>query len=344
VAGYTITVALIIPYFIHHQGCPHRCLFCNQVGIAGRNRYDSTDHAEDLKQTIQTWLNRSPGRDAVQVAFFGGSFTCLEETLQRTLLETVRPFLHSGQVGSIRLSTRPDCISDEICELLQSCGVKTVEIGAQSLHDRVLDQAQRGHTAADIEESVLLLKARGFETGVQLMVGLPGETTRSFLDGIRQVTALGPDLVRLYPTLVLKHTELADLHDRTSWEPLSLDRAVGLTARARELFLANGITVIRMGLQPSAELETQIVAGPYHPAFGELVMSRSWYKKIRKILVEAGAGKTVELTISDRDYSSVIGDKRQNLSRLKCLTGAAALSIIRDRSMRRGDFRFAVRE
>lgn len=339
---YNLLMSLIIPYFIHHRGCPHRCLFCNQVSIAGRNQHDSPDCADDLQQTIEMWLARSPGHDMVQVAFFGGSFTCIDEVLQKTLLEAAAPYITSGQVGSIRMSTRPDCLSAEMCDFLGAHGVKTVEIGAQSMHDQVLERALRGHTVADIEQSVRLLKSKQFETGVQLMVGLPGETTRSFLDGVKDVVKLAPDLVRIYPTLVLKQTELADVYQNSSWYPLSLDRAVSLAATARELFLDAGIRVIRMGLQPSNDLEEQLIAGPYHPAFGELVISRSWYRTIRRILVEAGRGKTVELTISDKDYSAVIGNKRKNMNRLENLANGAGLRVKLDRTIPRGSYRHAV--
>ena len=339
---YNPLMSLIIPYFIHHRGCPHRCLFCNQVSIAGRNRHDSHDCANDLQRTIETWLARSPGYDDVQVAFFGGSFTCIDEALQKTLLEAAAPYIKDGRIRSIRMSTRPDCLSEEICHFLVSHGVKTVEIGAQSMHDQVLERALRGHTVTDIEQSVRLLKSQQFETGVQLMVGLPGETTRSFLNGVRDVVKLAPDLVRIYPVLVLKQTELADVYRNTAWQPLSLDRAVSLAATARELFLEHGIKVIRMGLQPSKELEEQLIAGPYHPAFGELVISRSWYRKIRRILVTAGRDKTVQLTISEKDYSAVIGDKRQNKKRFEHLADGAALRIKLDRTMKRGHYRHAV--
>ena len=335
-------MSLIIPYFIHHRGCPHRCLFCNQVGIAGRNEHESGDCARALQQTIETWLQRSPGHDTVQVAFFGGSFTCIDEALQKRLLESVAHYIKTGQVDSIRLSTRPDCLSEEICDFLGSSGVKTIEIGAQSMHDQVLERALRGHTVADIEHSVRLLQSKQFETGMQLMVGLPGETTRSFLDGVRAAVKLAPDLVRIYPTLVLHLTELADVYARTDWRPLSLERTISLTATARQLFMERGIKVIRMGLQPSNDLERQLIAGPYHPAFGELVISRSWYRKIRRMLVQAGQDKTVELTISDKDYSAVIGDKRTNMKRFENLAGAAALTLECDRTMQRGHYRYAV--
>ena len=333
-------MSLIIPYFIHHRGCPHRCLFCNQLGIAGANQEDSDDLVADLGRTIKRWLSRSKVHETVQVAFFGGSFTCLSEGLQYKLLNAVAPHIESGRVDSIRLSTRPDCVTEEIIDFLISAGVRTVEIGAQSMNDEVLQLAGRGHTAADVETAVSLLGSKGVETGVQLMAGLPGETTRSFMDGVRAIVNLAPNLVRLYPTLVLENTELASLYRRSLWRPLSLERAVSLVARARNLLVENQIKIIRMGLQPTAELEKEMIAGPYHPAFGELVNSRCWYQRIRPLLVKAGGGRVVRLTISDRDYSAVAGLKKQNLIRFQALVHGARLLVETDSGLERGTYRY----
>jgi histone acetyltransferase (RNA polymerase elongator complex component) len=335
-------MSLIIPFFIHHRGCPHRCLFCNQAGIAGPNREDSDDPVTDLGRTIDRWLERSPQHGNVQVAFYGGSFTCLDEDVQAGLLERVSPYRKSGLVQSIRLSTRPDCINDEIADFLIAAGVRTVEIGAQSMNDQVLQKAGRGHTVEQVISAVRLLCARGVETGIQLMAGLPGESTRSFLDGVRSVIGLSPHLVRLYPTLVLKHTELAQLYHNSDWRPLSLERAVSLIARAWTMFDDQRIRVIRMGLQPTAELETQLIAGPYHPAFGELVRSRCWYRKIRPLLVSAGRERTLRLAINDRDHSALAGRKRENLKRLESLVNGARLQVEIDASVERGDYRYSV--
>ena len=335
-------MSLIIPFFIHHRGCPHRCLFCNQVGIAGPNREGSDDPVTDLGRTIDAWLKRSAPHEEVQVAFYGGSFTCLDEDAQVGLLLQVRPYIEQGLVQSIRLSTRPDCITDTRVDFLVASGVRTVEIGAQSMNDQVLQKAVRGHTVEQVREAVHLLSARGMETGIQLMAGLPGETTRSFLDGVRAVIGLSPQLVRLYPTLVLAHTELAELYRRADWRPLSLERAVILIARARTMLEDQRIRVIRMGLQPTSELEQQLLAGPYHPAFGELVKSRCWYRKIRPLLIRAGRDKTVKLTINGRDYSALAGQKRDNMKRLDSLPHGARLQVEIDPSMERGRFRYTI--
>lgn len=333
---------LIIPYFINHRGCPHRCLFCNQFSITGNSRQEKTDQVSDLIRTIEEWLLRSPHHDTTQVAFYGGSFSCLDEAMQYQLLKAVAPFIDEKRVSSIRLSTRPDCVTGPACELLHSMGVRTVEIGAQSMCDRTLERAGRGHTSADVEQAARLLAVMGFQVGVQLMAGLPGETTRSFMDGVRRVVQLAPDLVRIYPTLVLEGTELADLYRRTSWKPLSLERAVILAGRARDLFVAGNISVARMGLQPSAELEEQIIAGPYHPSFGELVLSRMWYHRIRRLLIEAGPATTLRLLISDKDFSAIAGHKKQNITRLQRVAGGAQLRVESDPALQPGDYNYAI--
>jgi histone acetyltransferase (RNA polymerase elongator complex component) len=330
---------LIIPYFIHHQGCPHRCLFCNQFSISGAQRQESAGTVSDLTGTIEDWLARSAHHDEIQVAFYGGSFTCLDEALQFELLQAVAPYIEAKRVNSIRLSTRPDCVTEALGDFLLCSGVSTVEIGAQSMRDEVLERSGRGHTVADIERAAKLLAGRGLRVGIQLMAGLPGETTRSFMEGIRRVVQLAPDLVRIYPTVVLNGTALADLYRRAGWKPLSLERAVILTGRARDLFAANNISVARMGLQPSTELEQQLLAGPYHPAFGELVLSRMWYRRVRKLLLQAGTGTVLKLSISERDYSAFAGLKKHNLKRLRRVAGGARLLVEIDPALRRGDYR-----
>ncbi len=201
---------LIIPVFIPHQGCPQQCLFCNQVSISGQQATDETD-AELVRQTIEEWLARSHHHNEVQVAFYGGSFTCLVRARQEHLLGAVQPFLQSGKVDSIRLSTRPDCMSETVCELLLEYGVKTVELGVQSFDDRVLQSSRRGHTAWQSVQAIKILQKKKMTLGIQLMPGLPGESTSSFIKTVAQVVKSLPAFVRLYPTLVIRGSGLASL-------------------------------------------------------------------------------------------------------------------------------------
>ncbi len=332
---------LVIPLFIPHRGCPHQCLFCNQNSITGAGQGNVLG-GEDVARTLQTWLARSPGHSEVQAAFFGGSFTCLPKEEQEELLAAVQPFLDSGRVDHIRLSTRPDCISEEICRFLLANRVGIVELGVQSLDDQVLRAAKRGHTAADCRRAVALLKEAGLQIGVQLMPGLPGESTCSFLVGIREAISLAPAFVRLYPAVVLRHSQLGRDWQQGAYRPLSLNRAVALVTRAKMLFDAAGIPVVRMGLQPSLELEREVLAGPYHPAFGECVLSRLWFKEIRHQLAHLEPGRHLTLHVSQRDQSAIIGTKKINIRRLESLGYAGRFTLQADPHRERGTREYVV--
>lgn len=331
---------LVIPLFIPHRGCPHLCLFCNQNSITGTVRAQAMEGVE-VESTISTWLARSPGRSDVQAAFFGGSFTCLPLAEQRELLGAVQPFIERGEVGGIRLSTRPDCISDEICQMLRGYRVAIVELGVQSCDDRVLALARRGHTVKDFRRAAAMLRAAGIGVGVQLMPGLPGETTCGFIRGVDEIVHFKPELVRLYPAVILKYSALAAEYLAGRYRPLSLNRAVALAARAKSLFDAAAIPVVRMGLQPSAELENEVLAGPYHPAFGELVLSRLWLRRLRARLADLAAGEHLAIHISGRDRSAIVGKNKMNIRRLEAL-GFAGRFTFYEEQRERGSVEYVV--
>lgn len=331
---------LIIPLFIPHRGCPHLCLFCNQHSITAAGQ--AADDAMAIGGVIRTWIDRSPEHDEVQAAFFGGSFTCLPQAEQRRLLAAVQPFVASGEVHSIRLSTRPDCIDAETCRFLRDQRVGLVELGVQSFDDRVLRAARRGHTAADSQRAVALLRQAGIAVGIQLMPGLPGETHRSFIAGIRRTVALAPAVVRLYPAVVLRHTGLEEEWQAGRYRPLSLNQAVAKTARAKEMLDDAGIRVIRMGLQPSIELEAEVLAGPYHPAFGECVQSRLWFAQIRRRLARLATNEHLTIRISGRDRSAIVGRHRITLRRLAALGYADRFTLEEDRQAVRGSVQYIV--
>ena len=330
---------LVIPVFIPHQGCPHQCLFCNQNSITGRT---SGGEVVEIEQTITAWLGRAGGRSGVQVAFYGGSFTCLPRGRQEELLGAVQPFLARGDVTCIRLSTRPDCLDAEICAFLKERGVAIVELGAQSLDDTVLRISQRGHTARDCSLAVGLLQDAGIEVGIQLMPGLPGESGPSFFKGVREVVGLAPAFVRLYPVLVVGHSGLAEMYRLGNYRPLTLNRAVALCRQAKQMFAQAGIRVVRIGLQPSASLEKELLAGPYHPAFGELVAARDWFRRTRALLVGCPADRRLTITLSPRDLSAFVGPKRMNISRLAQLGLADRLVVETTKEMKRGTLTYVV--
>ncbi|MCX5855402.1 MAG: radical SAM protein [Deltaproteobacteria bacterium] len=255
-----------------NRGCPHRCLFCNEQLTAGDRPERITEAA--FTETVRTHL-AGAGRKSgpVQIAFYGGTFTGMVREEQRRLLKLAAPFLREGAADGIRISTRPDGIDAEGLDFLRSSGVTTVEVGAQSLHDEVLLRSRRGHTADDTVRALALLRQKGFETGIHLMAGLPGDSPGRFVETIERVIALRPDMVRIHPTLVLRDTPLAQAFREGNYLPLGLADAVALCKNALKALTAAGIPVIRLGLQTTRELEEPgaVVAGPFHPAFRSLV-------------------------------------------------------------------------
>ncbi len=274
---------LIIPIFIPQEGCRNRCVYCDQTTISGTSQ--NSWGPNSIRQYVQGYLSNS-GRYPVQVAFYGGSFTLLSEARQRLLLESVQELLEQGRVHSLRLSTRPDGIEDNNLHFLRTMGVKTIELGAQSLNNRVLTASARGHSSRDTYEATARLKKHGFEVGLQLMPGLPGDSRSTFLETVDKSIALAPTFVRLYPTVVLSSTPLERLYRSGRYRPLSLQEAVDWCKEAKQRFHHAGIGVIRVGLQSTRTLEQpgRIVAGPYHPALGQLVSSAIWHEKISPAL------------------------------------------------------------
>ena len=328
---------MIIPFFITHAGCPHQCVFCNQKNITGENK---PPDASSIHPSISQYLEARRDNEAVQVAFYGGSFTALPLAAQKAYLEAVRPFITSGRVESIRISTRPDGISTEVLALLKRSHVRTVELGVQSMDDDVLTRSGRGHTSADTLKAFNLLRARGFTLGLQLMPGLPGDTPETFQKTVSQVISLRPDFVRIYPALVIKETPLAELYRTGRYSPLSLDDAVLLCHKAVARFEQAGIEVIRVGLQPTEELERPgtIIAGPWHPAFRQLVESSRFLEKMCSLLSAGDQACTVTFFVNPADLSSAIGQKRRNIHTIKDRSGMNA-KIMADPEVPRGAVR-----
>jgi len=322
-----MTPPFVIPVFITHQGCPHQCLFCNQHSIAGASAVLTPEQVREAIRSQLAWPRRRPDA-AVQVAFYGGSFTGLARGRQEELLAAAQPFLASGEVREIRLSTRPDCMSPEIAQFLYDRGVRVVELGAQSLVDSVLAASGRGHTAAQVHEAVASLRSAGIRVGIQLMLGLPGDTTVLAGKSARAAAGLAPDLVRIYPTLVISGSPLASLFRARAYQPLSLNRAVALAGRLWRIFAEQGIPVVRMGLQPSRSLEESLLAGPYHPSFGELVLSRLFFREVRALLSRRLSGQAHELVVARADESIHRGKGNCSLKRLAALGLLAGVNTI----------------
>ncbi len=333
---------LVIPLFLAHQGCPHRCVFCNQYSITGQAG-GAQLAAGVVAETIDTWLAR-PRRLAdrpVQVAFYGGSFTGLAPDTQAELLQAVAPYLVRGEVATIRLSTRPDYVTAATVAFLRDHGVGVVELGVQSLDEAVLAASRRGHGVEAVARAFRELKAGGFAVGGQLMVGLPGDSARSALASARALAALGPDFVRIYPALVIRGSELARSYAAGGYRPLTLARAVALTARLKAVFDRHHIPVVRMGLQAADSLARDLVAGPFHPAFGELVLSRLLFRQARRLLAALPAGAPRVLVASPADQSILRGPGNASLARLAALGLADGLELSFDPAQPRHTLRLA---
>ena len=318
----------VIPIFISHQGCPHCCIFCDQFTITGgaQGEEDQSVTGEKVRSIIEEWLQRPRKNDkaGVQVAFYGGSFTGISIKRQEELLGAVKPYVDDGRVEGVRISTRPDYVDDTVLSLLRAHSVTIVELGLQSLDQEVLDRSGRGHTALQSEKAMRLLRQRGFIVGAQLMCGLPGDSPGRLMATTRRVAALAPDFVRIYPALVIKGSGLEKLYRAQAYRPLSLSKAIVLVCRMKRIFAQHGIKVVRMGLQPSRALEEKVQAGPYHPAFGELVNSRSLFLQTRQVLRSQGKRKIKRVAVSAADESAFRGPDNLNIRRL------TALGLLRD--------------
>lgn len=315
----------ILPIFIPHAGCPHQCVFCNQKTISGQKNAAESGAREQIARWLQ-WLRPSLENEA---AFYGGSFTALDSDLQERLLLLTDELLERGIIGSVRLSTRPDYIDDNKLELLKKHGVRLVELGVQSLDDRVLEAAGRGHTAADVVQAMKRMRAYNFKTGLQLMVGMPLQSFSSLQDTVAQVIKLQPDIARIYPLLVIKGTPLAESWAKGEFQPLSLDEAVRQSAWVYNQLTTNGIKVIRVGLQPDDELcaSGNILAGPFHPSMGELVQSFLLRERLTdKLLAVKGATRIV-ISCPAKMESKLRGMKNSNIKYWQQLLAPAKIAV-----------------
>lgn len=296
----------IYPVFIPHAGCPHRCVFCGQDRSTGHTEVPSVE-------AVFAWLEKTlPECGNGQVAFYGGTFTSLPTELQTRYLESAHGHIASGRISGIRISTRPDALDDKTLCRLCDAGVRTIEIGCQSFNDRVLAQSGRGHTAADNIASILACRAAGFEVGVQLMPGLPSGSIDEAMRSLQQALDLKPSFLRIYPAVVLEGTELAEIWRAGDYSPWPMETAVDVCADMLFLCREHDTPVIRLGLQSDPQLDQNLLDGPYHPAFGQLVRSRLWRRALRH------AGRYGQsLSVNPSDLSDVLGHRGENREWLK---------------------------
>jgi histone acetyltransferase (RNA polymerase elongator complex component) len=301
-----------ISFFVQHLGCTHRCTFCDQRAITGQNKLPN---ASDIKQGVETAV-KSPFYTPhnTEIAFFGGSFTAIEKEYMISLLDSAYVYVKNGAVSGIRVSTRPDAIDRERLEILKKYGVSAIELGAQSMDDLVLSANKRGHTCDDVKNACALIKEYGFSLGLQMMSGLYKSTFDTDRKTVEEFIKLSPDTVRIYPTVVLKHTALAKLVKSGEYLPLSLVDAVEQCCQHYIDFSKQGIKVIRMGLHSINEED--YVVGPWHPAFSQMCMSRIYLSKIKNEIDVFPKGKVV-IKVNSSEISTFVGQKKSNIKELE---------------------------
>lgn len=303
-----------IPIFIPHLGCPNDCAFCNQRSISGKLSFDISS----VRQEIETVLS-TIGESSAEIAFFGGSFTGIDRDLMVELLEIAEEYVKKGRVESIRLSTRPDYINEEILDILKRYSVRHIELGIQSLDDSVLWASKRGHTASDTVKACALVREYGFSLVGQMMIGLPGASGESERMTAEKICQMGAEAARIYPIVVLKNTELERWVGNGTYRLLEGDELIERSADVLEIFEKYGVKVLRVGLHSGEGLTSgdDIACGYYHPAMGELVEGEIYYRRIRELLKNITEKSTVTVTVPRGCMSKAIGQRGRNRNRLK---------------------------
>jgi histone acetyltransferase (RNA polymerase elongator complex component) len=305
-----------VPFFISHQGCPHTCIFCDQRTISGCG--GEIPGSDEIASKILGWQHYSANRP-MEVAFFGGTFTALSRQVQQQLLMAVQPFLTSGDITAIRISTRPDSLDTETVQWLADQGVKIIEVGVQSMDDDVLAASGRGHDARTSLDAIHCIKSCGLSAGAQLMPGLPGDTPTISHYSLKRVITAGVDFIRLYPTVVFRETQLAQQYLAGEYRPLTIDGGVAVCKVLVHTALKLDIPVIRIGLQANEGLShDSILAGCWHPALGDLVYSELFFDLLMQMVgtVPTNSTSVVRISCHPSRISSVIGHKRKNIFRL----------------------------
>ena len=312
----------IIPIFVPHLGCPNDCTFCNQRKISGQMK-NITEN--DVRDTIDFYLSNFREKDAnIEVAFYGGSFTGIETELQEKLLGVAYDYIKEKKVDSIRVSTRPDYIDKTILKRLKKYKVKTIELGVQSTNDFILKKCRRGHTYDDVVKASKLIRRYRFTLGHQMMIGLPESTEQDDITTAKDLIKLKPKIVRIYPVLVIKGTALEEEYNKGDYEPLTVNQAVERCKELCYMFAKKKINVIRIGLQNTETIcsptneGSEVVAGPYHETFRQLVESSMYYDTIEEKIKNFNTRvKEVEIIVNPQNVNNVVGYKRENITKLK---------------------------
>lgn len=329
-----------ISLFVPHMGCPHQCSFCNQKTISGSVKPLTPD---EVTATLKKAVADGVDPDNTEIAFFGGSFTAIERDYMLSLLESAHPFVESGKLSGIRISTRPDAIDNEVLGILKRFGVTSIELGAQSTDPEVLIKNRRGHTREDIFKASHLIKKRGFSLGLQMMTGLLGDTDEKALQTCEDIISLNPDTVRIYPTITLEGTHLGELYKAGEYEPQTLQGAVSLCGKLLKRFYDNDIAVIRLGLHSGGNVEEGYLAGPYHPAFGEMCQSAVYLENAVDLLktLDIRNGK-ITLYVNPSEISKMTGQKGANKETLRSM--GYNISVKGDNNLKKYEIKAEINE
>ena len=317
-----------IPLFIPHLGCPNDCVFCNQRKISGRTEFQ----VEHVREEIETALSTMPIGAVPEIAFFGGSFTGIDRALMVYLLDLAQTFVNEGRVSGIRMSTRPDYISDEILDILSAYKISAIELGIQSMDDVVLSASRRGHTADQTERACALIRSRGFSLVGQMMIGLPMATSESEIATARRIVELGASAARVYPTVVFYETALCEMARSGEYEILSDEQAIERTKDVLKVFLSAGLPLLRIGLCSNEGIrsEDEVYGGASHPALGELCLGELYYDLMCEKLSDMGetVGRDVTVCVAEGKISQACGQKRKNAIRIKEKYGMRSLRFL----------------
>lgn len=326
-----------IPVFIPELACPFQCVYCNQKKISGRK--DVPTPAK-VRETIETYLQTllPLGNADIELGFFGGNFTGIPVNEQINYLEVAREYINSHKISGIRLSTRPDYINRDILDVLKKYGVQTIELGAQSTNDHVLAMSARGHTAQDIKNASEEILGHGFKTGLQMMIGLPGDTKERSLETARNIIEWGATESRIYPCLVIKNTRLAEWYKENQYKPLSLETAVNWSKEILLTFENSGVKVIRMGLHPSESLLNgqDLLAGPFHQSFRELVLSAIWKDRFN-LIPGTIPSKKITISVPPGELNYAAGYNSSNKNEL--LRRFKKISFVSDPELSKREFK-----
>lgn len=299
-----------IPVFVPHSGCPHDCVFCNQKRITGQTEQMDASRADlIIKQNLETINKYDKGEKYVEIAFFGGSFTGIEQERQIEYLEIAQKYVKSGLVDAIRCSTRPDYINKDILDMIKKYGMTVIELGVQSTDADVLKLSNRGHTYEDVVNASRLIKSYNIGLGLQMMTGLCGDTYEKSIKTAMDISALQPECVRIYPTLVMENTALYNMYLKGEYKPNELEYTADLLSELIKIFEGRGINIIRIGLQTTDNVNKNTVIGPYHEAIAELGYSRLYRKTIEANLPKQ---KDVEIRVNPACVSFASGHKKEN--------------------------------